>query len=173
MLLVKSKESKNSNNKFIKKRCITIFYIVLSTFLPLVAFAQSDESQAASSQRFINIFFSLLFVIAIILALAWLVRRFNVAQAANGQLKVIASLTAGTKEKIMVIEVGDEQHLLGVSATTINHLAKLEKPLVEEAKVSEAQTNDSQPSFQQKLVQAMAQNIQRSVGAPKQRGDAS
>jgi len=34
-----------------------------------------------------------------------LARRFTVTQAGNGQLKVVASMAAGAKEKIMVIDV--------------------------------------------------------------------
>lgn len=73
-------------------------------------------------------------------------------------MRVVASLVAGTKEKVMVIEVGDEQHLLGVTSNTINHLAKLEKPLNTSADVNpplEKTTN----SFQNKLVEAMAQHV--------------
>ena len=52
---------------------------------------------------------------------------------------------AGSKEKVMVIEVGDEQHLLGITAHNINHLATLEKkPTKDNTKTAgELATNSS------------------------------
>jgi len=39
-------------------------------------------------------------VVAIIFALAYVMRRLNVTTMGNGQMKVVASMVAGTKEKI-------------------------------------------------------------------------
>jgi flagellar protein FliO/FliZ len=77
-------------------------------------------------------------------------------------MKVVASMMAGTKEKIMVIEVGDEQHLVGITAHNINHLATLKTPLVNNSK---ATALDGKAGFQQKLVQAMAQSITGKKGS--------
>ncbi|GAC05456.1 flagellar biosynthetic protein FliO [Paraglaciecola sp. Hal342] len=80
-------------------------------------------------------------------------RRFNVTGGSSGQLKVVASLAAGTKERVLVIEVGDEQHLIGVTAQNINHLAKLDTPIA----------NDKPPSgenFKDKLNLFMAGKLQ-------------
>jgi len=107
-----------------------------------------------------SIFFSLLLVVGIIFVLAWLMRRFNVTQAGNGQMKVVASMMAGAKEKIMVIEVGDEQYLLGVTAHNINHLATLQNPIASPAKNNQGSSNLSgNAGFQQKLIKAMADTM--------------
>ncbi|MDO6709393.1 flagellar biosynthetic protein FliO [Aliiglaciecola sp. 2_MG-2023] len=123
------------------------------------AFAQVESLSNPTSV--VSIFLSLLLVIVIVVALALLMRRFNVTATGNGQLHVVASMVAGTRERIMVIEVGDEQHLIGVTATNINHLAKLEKPL-------EKPTNSSADSFKDKLTQALAGKI--NPGFDKQNG---
>lgn len=156
MLLVKSRESKSLNSyKFknpIKTGLYTLFACVISPF----SHAQSTVEDFGGASSIISIIVSLAFVIAIIFALAYLMRRFNVAQSGNGQMKVVASMMAGAKEKIMVIEVGDEQHLVGITAQNINHLATLKHPL--EKKTKETSSN-SQASFQEKLVRAMSQSI--------------
>lgn len=158
MSLVKSKELKSSNRKLIKKRCITILYIFFVTLFPLLVQAQTTTEKVSSTESLLQIVLSLIVVIGVILALAWLMRRFTVAQAGGGQLKVVASLIAGSKEKVIVIEVGNEQHLLGITASNINHLAKLETPL--EVKKSEDKVTHSRHSgFQQKLAQAMAHTM--------------
>ncbi|WP_338063723.1 flagellar biosynthetic protein FliO [Alteromonas flava] len=96
-----------------------------------------------------SIFLSLLVVIGIIFALAYVMRRFNVAHTGNGDLKVVASMVAGTKERVMVVEVGDEQYLLGVTAHNISHLATLPNKIT-------PKKSEVADQFKQKLVQAMA-----------------
>ena len=72
---------------------------------------------------------SLLFVLIVIFSLAWLLKMTRLVNPGQGQMNVIASLTLGSKEKIMVVEVAQEQFLLGVTAGQINLLTKLETPL--------------------------------------------
>lgn len=167
MLLVKSKELKNLNKKRPLSPVSAGLLTLCGSFLPHLSIAQAETNSPMSVETGISVFLSLIVVIAIIFALAYIVRRFNVAQAGNGQMRVVASMMAGTKEKVMVIEVGNEQHLLGITAHNINHLAKLEQPIVNENKAKVGWTNQQQVGaqdngqtangFQQKLVQAMAQ----------------
>ncbi|MGB3725473.1 MAG: flagellar biosynthetic protein FliO [Glaciecola sp.] len=135
---------------------MTGFSLISLATLPTSVLAEGTASSVTSPGTVLSIFLSLVLVIAIIFALAYVMRRFNVAQAGGGQMRVVASMMAGSKEKIMVVQVGDEQHLLGVTSHNINHLAKLDEPL------SSNSANDSHASklnFQQKLVQAMATGI--------------
>lgn len=158
MLLVKSKELKNSNKILFKTKGLAALCASLLGFFVPAALAQSNTSYSSLSQ-IASIFFSLLFVIAIIFGLAYLMRRFNVTHATKGEMHVVASMMAGTKERIMVLQVGQEQHLIGVTATQISHLAKLETPLDTEA--------DNTGSFKDKLALAMAQKINPNVGGDK------
>ncbi|EJL6950988.1 flagellar biosynthetic protein FliO [Vibrio cholerae] len=76
---------------------------------------------------------SLLFVIALILLLAWLLKRMRVP--AFGQqkgLSIVKQLAVGTRERVMIIQVGEEQYLIGVTTQSIQLLAKLENPLTQE-----------------------------------------
>ncbi|NMH59619.1 flagellar biosynthetic protein FliO [Alteromonas ponticola] len=136
--------------------------------LPLVfsssAFAQSTQS-ITNPTSVLSIFLSLLLVVAIIFALAYVMRRFNVTHSSNGQLKVVASMMAGAKERIMVIEVGDEQHLVGITSQSISHLSKLENNI-------KRQQPAENPGalFKQKLVSAMAGKINPSLKEEKQHG---
>ncbi|GAB3034725.1 flagellar biosynthetic protein FliO [Bowmanella dokdonensis] len=90
-----------------------------------------------------SILLSLVLVIALVFMLGYLLRRFNVTHTGSAQLKVIGSMALGTRERILVIEVGQEQHLLGITTQNINHLAKLEHPI-------EVQKADGE-SFKDKL----------------------
>lgn len=76
---------------------------------------------------------SLLFVIAIIIGMAWLLKRMRVP--AFGQqkgLNVVRQLPVGTKERLMIVQAGEEQFLIGVTAQSIQLISKLETPLTQE-----------------------------------------
>ncbi|WP_438878575.1 flagellar biosynthetic protein FliO, partial [Bacillus cereus group sp. Bce005] len=77
---------------------------------------------------------SLLFVLGFILFLAWLLKRMKVP--VFGQQKgfqIIRQLPVGTKERIMIVQAGEEQFLIGVTSHSIQLIAKLDSPLTQEA----------------------------------------
>lgn len=158
MLLVRSKELKNLNKKNPSIPVLAGTSSVCISFFSPSLWAQEETQSITSASSILSVFLSLVVVIAIIFTLAYIMRRFNVAQAGQGQMTVVASMMAGNKEKIMVIQVGEEQHLLGITAHNINHLAKLEQPL-SAPKSGVATVDSSKLNFQQKLVQAMASGI--------------
>jgi flagellar protein FliO/FliZ len=125
MLLVKSRESKNLGKSMAQ--------LLLSTFL-FIALPVSAQGAGPTAPSYVSILLSLFVVIAMIFAVAFVMRRFNVTQSGSSDLKSVATMMVGTKERIMVIEVGDEQHLVGITATSINHLSKLDTPISSESR---------------------------------------
>ncbi len=76
---------------------------------------------------------SLVLVIGVILLLAWMLKRMQVpALGQQKGLRIISQLPVGTKERIAVVQVGEEQFLVGITSQSIQTLAKLETPLKEE-----------------------------------------
>lgn len=72
---------------------------------------------------------SLLIVLALIFISAIVLKRFNLTQQSSNQFKVIASLSLGAKERVVVVQIGEQQLVLGVSPQQISLLKNLEKPL--------------------------------------------
>jgi len=136
--------------------------------LPL-GFSQIVNAQSTQSitnpTSILSIFLSLLLVVGIIFALAYVMRRFNVGVVGNNQMKVVASMVAGTKEKIIVIQVGDEQHLIGVTSHNISHLSKLDKNLDTKPQSGHEAHGEL---FKDKLIAAMAGKLN-----PTNKGDKS
>ncbi len=154
MLLVKSRELKSLGKNLIKTMASVLGVIACPTI------ANTDSSSSYSSYSAIaSIFLSLLVVVGLIFAVAYVMRRFNVTSVNGGQMKVVASMMAGVKEKVMVIEVAGEQHLIGVTGQQITHLSKLTNPI----DTSDDKNNASGGSFQQKLAQAMAEKINPNI----------
>lgn len=121
---------------------------------------ESGEKTVAASSGFASLFGQmlgvLLLVIVLLLGLAWLLKRAGVTQGAlNGQLSVIASVSVGQREKVVLIQAGQEQLLVGVTANEISLLHLLSEPI----QVNTEVVNNAQPSltegFAQKLNQAM------------------
>lgn len=163
MLFLKSKELKSSNRNTFKIKGYSLFWLsALGFFSPLTH--ASEVTDLTSITQIASIFFSLLFVIAIIFGLAWIMRRFNVTHAGKGELKVVASLVAGTKERVIVIQVGEEQHLLGVTTHSINHLAHLSTPIN-----TDTPNVAASGGFKDKLTQAMASRMNTNMQPPGDR----
>lgn len=74
--------------------------------------------------------FALLLVLALIVGLGWLLKRLPGSgfRPAEG-MKLVASLNVGARERLVVVEVNNQQLLLGVTAGSINTLHVLPEPL--------------------------------------------
>jgi flagellar protein FliO/FliZ len=76
---------------------------------------------------------SLVFVIIFILFLAWVLKRMKLpTMTGQKDFKVVRQMTVGTKERMMVIQVGEEQFLIGATTQSIQLISKLDTPLKED-----------------------------------------
>ncbi len=76
---------------------------------------------------FAQVFLGLAFVVVAILAMAWLIKRTGfVNTRASGALKVIGGITLTQRERILLVQVGEKQLLLGVAPGRITTLHELE-----------------------------------------------
>ena len=92
-------------------------------------FAATDA--ATPTTDIISMVMSLGVVVVLILVLAFFVKKLNPNLTNNDEFKVIRSLPLGSRERLMVVEIDNAQHLLGVTTHSINYLHKLETPLTE------------------------------------------
>lgn len=82
--------------------------------------------------------FALALVLGLIFGLAWLARRMPgvAGMRGNAGLRIVRSLALGTRERLVVVEVGGTQLLLGTGASGTRLLHTLETPLQDDAPVS-------------------------------------
>lgn len=77
----------------------------------------------------------LVLVILIIVGIAWMLRRFGrINSAVNGDLKVLAGLSVGQRERIVLVQAGSVQLLLGVAPGQVQTLHIMDRPLLTEEK---------------------------------------
>ena len=73
----------------------------------------------------------LVLVILIILALAWILRRLpGMAGQGRQVIEILAVRAVGTRERLMLVQVGEEQILVGLTPTGMRHLHTLRTPVV-------------------------------------------
>ncbi len=99
--------------------------------------------------------FGLLLVLGLIFFLAWLLRRVQQAgPAGKGQvIDIIGSRALGPRDRLMLVQVGNEQILLGLSPGTITALHVLKEPV----HVPSA-TEKTTPEFAQRLMELLGKD---------------
>ncbi|WP_418000006.1 flagellar biosynthetic protein FliO [Herbaspirillum rubrisubalbicans] len=81
----------------------------------------------SSSGSVFTMLFGLVVVLAVMAGVAWLFKRFGLTQNFNGNAaaKVVGGVSVGTRERVMVIEVGEQWIVVGVAPGRVNALATL------------------------------------------------
>ncbi|MCX4028922.1 flagellar biosynthetic protein FliO [Endozoicomonas sp. SM1973] len=75
---------------------------------------------------------SLLLVIAAIAGLAWLVKKMQHFQPmSQSSMQVVASLALGPRDRVLLVQVGEQQVLLGASPGRINMLHVFSEPVID------------------------------------------
>lgn len=126
-----------------------LFIIVNSCFLyPLSLFAEEVAGKQAvkpvidplSGTNILQLVAGLLLVLVLVIAIAWLVKRVSgVSISGSGIVNVLGGMSMGARERVVLLQVGDEQVLVGVSPGRIQTLHVLNNPVViPEKKLSEA-----------------------------------
>lgn len=110
------------------------------------------ESSQVSSQL-LQLVFGLLLVIGLIFLLAWVVRRVQQSLPVKGSqqaISLLASQALGPRDRLLLVQVGKEQILLGLTPGTIVPLHVLQEPV----EVSAA-NNPLSSAFAQRLAKAL------------------
>lgn len=78
----------------------------------------------------LQFFAGLAIVILCIVGLAWLMKRAGGLQAsAHGALRVIDGIALSARERVVLVQVGDKQVLLGVAPGRVNAVHVLDEPV--------------------------------------------
>ncbi|MEO6677165.1 MAG: flagellar biosynthetic protein FliO [Pseudomonas sp.] len=133
--------------------------------LPLSALAAEPVATATAAAapvagsgmagQLTQLVFGLLLVLGLIFFLAWLLRRVQQAgPAGKGQvIEIVGSRALGPRDRLMLVQVGNEQILLGLSPGTITALHVLKEPV----HVPSA-TEKTTPEFAQRLMELLGKD---------------
>jgi flagellar protein FliO/FliZ len=144
-----------------------LFGLVLGLALPFSVLAAEPVATAAAAAaaapvasggvagQLTQLVFGLLLVLGLIFFLAWLLRRVQQAgPAGKGQvIELIGSRALGPRDRLMLVQVGNEQILLGLSPGTITALHVMKEPI--EVPTT---TDKATPEFAQHLLKILGKD---------------
>jgi len=105
--------------------------LALATGTPVAAPAEPAISAAGS---LLQVFIGLVAVLLLIAGTAWVAKRLGVAQGGSSSLlHVVSSASVGTRERVVVVEVGDAWLVVGVAPGSVNALMTLPKGEIQSA----------------------------------------
>lgn len=111
--------------------------IIFFTLFPATALAEKEILKPASVEAFslmgaLNMTMGLVVVIALILGLAWVLKKYGRLPSHNlVDMKVLGGLSLGTREKAILIEVDNKRLLVGVTPGHIQTLYVLDDHCVD------------------------------------------
>ena len=120
---------------------------------PQVAVTSVLANSGSVSSQLGQMLLGLLLVIGLIFMLAWLLRRVQqIGPRSNQVIKLLANQALGPRERLVLVQVGNEQVLLGLSAGRITPLHVMKEP------VHLADAEPATPEFAQRLMELLGKD---------------
>lgn len=133
--------------------------IKAKVFSSSVAQSAGTNSEPVSAGYMVQLVVGLVIVLFCIVILAWVAKRFNrFHSTSDDSLQILGGMSMGARERIVLLQVGSSQLLLGVSPGQINTLHVLDEPV----KVA-TDTASQLPGngFSEKLTAALSRNLKK------------
>jgi len=134
---------------------LAAFYVdvAMASAQPAAAVVAPSAGGSAAGQL-TQLVLGLLLVLGLIFFLAWLLRRVQNAAPGNGQvIEILGSRALGPRDRLLLIQVGKEQILIGHTPGTIEALHVMAEPVDVPAGARQAT-----PEFAQRLMELMGKD---------------
>ncbi|WP_460106018.1 flagellar biosynthetic protein FliO [Pseudomonas sp. S3_H06] len=121
---------------------------------PVATAAAAPAAGSGVAGQLAQLVLGLLLVLGLIFFLAWLLRRVQQAgPAGKGQvIDIVGSRALGPRDRLVLVQVGNEQILLGLSPGTITALHVLKEP------VQVPSAEQASPEFAQRLMELLGKD---------------
>lgn len=118
--------------------------------------APMTMAPAASAGSLLQTILALVFVLALLIGLAWFMKRYGPKTlGGNNKMRVVSSLNLGGRERIVLVEVADQWIVVGASPGRINALATLPRQEGELSQLATAQNGPAAANFSEWLKQTI------------------
>lgn len=102
--------------------------LALWPLAPAAFSATAAPAPGPTAGNLLQVLMGLIVVLALMAAVAWLLRRVNIGQrSSGGNIKIVGGVSVGTRERVMVVEVANQWIVVGVAPGRVNALATLPK----------------------------------------------
>jgi flagellar protein FliO/FliZ len=86
--------------------------------------------EPVAATNLLQVLLALVLVLALIAGMAWLMRRMGgLTQVGGGVVRVLGGVPVGQRERVVLIQVGGKQLLLGVAPGRVQTLHVLDEPI--------------------------------------------
>lgn len=128
--------------------------VVIAAAAPAVVATPPAAAPGSLGGQLAQMVLGLLLVVGLIFFLAWLLRRMQGAAPKGGQvIEVIGSRAIGPRDRLLLVQVGKEQILIGHTPGSIEALHVLAEPVEVPASARQAT-----PEFAQRLMELMGKD---------------
>ncbi|WP_455886701.1 flagellar biosynthetic protein FliO [Pseudomonas rustica] len=138
-------------------RAIAAFAALLASQVCLAAATPAATSATAPGSlggQLAQMVFGLLLVVGLIFFLAWVLRRMQSTAVKGGQvIEIVGSRAIGPRDRLLLVQVGKEQILIGHTPGSIEALHVLAEPVE-----VPAGTRQATPEFAQRLMELMGKD---------------
>ena len=108
-----------------------LLLLTIAAAVPAVANAQVPANPADFGGSLLQVILSLVLVVLLLVGSLYLLKRFSAPRgAAAGMLRVIAGTAVGTRERVVMVEVGDTWLVLGVAPGSVTPLHQLPRQVL-------------------------------------------
>ena len=130
----------------------------MKTSTSMLSAGEQASGAIETNSLFVTVSGTLVLIILVMIALAWLARRSGLTRRLGddaGRLTIVATKSLGNRERVVLLDIGDERLVLGVTAAHITCLTVQERP------VSEICNEISPPPSFAVLIDSFRQRYQR------------
>lgn len=118
-------------------QCFVMFISFLIS-LPVFSEEKVPTPSVSIEDSILPMFLGLAGIICLIVILASIMKKLTGLNVVSNNINIIESQNIGTKEKLVIVEIQNQQYVLGVTAHSINQICQLTEPVVKK---------DPMPSF--------------------------
>ena len=118
--------------------------------------APMTMAPTSSAGSLLQTIFALMFVLALLIGLAWFMKRYGPkVMGGNNKMRVVSSLNLGGRERIVLVEVADQWIVVGASPGRINALATMPRQEGELPQLATTQNGPAAANFSEWLKQTI------------------
>jgi flagellar protein FliO/FliZ len=142
------------------EKIIRLFSLVFTLLVTGYVEAENEivTSPISYSSNFMQMIVGLLFIVLMIFGVVWLMKKIGYKGYGSSELiKIKSCLPLSTKEKLFLIEIGEEQILIGMAPGFIGHLKTIENPVL---RSNDVKISTSTSIFSEKLKMILSKESQ-------------
>ncbi|WP_219114733.1 flagellar biosynthetic protein FliO [Janthinobacterium sp. UMAB-56] len=118
--------------------------------------APMTMAPTSSAGSLLQTIFALVFVLALLIGLAWFMKRYGPkVMGGNNKMRVVSSLNLGGRERIVLVEVADQWIVVGASPGRVNALATMPRQEGELPQLAATQNGPAAANFSEWLKQTI------------------